>query len=392
MMRKAIYSWAVLFVCTASVVAQVPRAVVASGESFAARLTSVDAEGRFGFDVAGKARTVAAVDLLSWGQPVEIRKGPIVLLADGGLLTADITRADKASLAAESDLLGALKLPLESLSGIVFRPPPRRDDLDALLDRVLHARGESDRLILDNGDEVTGLIELLDGDKLKVKGNVGLLEVALRRVVAVVFNPALRQKAAGQATATWVGLSDGARLPIARLKLNGDLLKLTTQAGATWKATAKDIVFVMPLAGRAVYLSDIRPSDYRFLPYLDLKWNYQADRNVTGGLLRCSDRLYLKGIGVHSAAGLTYELDRPWSRFEAETGIDDSTAGRGSVGFRVFVDGKQTYASGPVRGGEAPRHVSVDLTGAKRLNLLVDYGEAGDVMDHADWLEARLVK
>ena len=128
------------------------------------------------------------------------------------------------------------------------------------------------------------------------------------------------------------------------------------------------------------------------MPYLELKWPYRTDRNVTGGQLRSGGRLYLKGIGVHSAAALSYDLDRPWSRFEADVGIDDSTGGRGSVGFRVFVDGKQKFASGLVRGGAAVQHVSIDLTGAKRLNLVVDYGEAGDVMDHADWLGARLVK
>ena len=33
-----------------------------------------------------------------------------------------------------------------------------------------------------------------------------------------------------------------------------------------------------------------------------------------------------------------------------------------------------------------------DLAGAKRVDLVVDYGEAGDVLDQADWLEARLVE
>ena len=114
--------------------------------------------------------------------------------------------------------------------------------------------------------------------------------------------------------------------------------------------------------GRAVYLSDIRPDEYRFLPYLETKWPYKTDRNVTGGQLRCGGRLYLKGLGVHSAARLSYRLDRPWSRFQAEVGIDDSTGGRGSVGFRVFVDGKQKYASPPIRGGMPPQAISIDLS------------------------------
>ena len=34
----------------------------------------------------------------------------------------------------------------------------------------------------------------------------------------------------------------------------------------------------------------------------------------------------------------------------------------------------------------------VDLTGAKRLTLRVDFADRGDELDHADWLNARLVK
>ena len=59
----------------------------------------------------------------------------------------------------------------------------------------------------------------------------------------------------------------------------------------------------------------------------------------------------MKGLGVHGAARLSYKLDRPWGRFQSEIGIDDSTAGGGSAGFRVFVNGKLKYTSPAVRGG-----------------------------------------
>ena len=398
--NNILYLLAIVLLCSASARAQSSLALPVDGEPFQARLMSVDAQGKLGFDVAGKPQTLAAGDLVSWGQPAELRKGPILMLADGGYLPATALTADKADLSADSAHLGTLKLPLDSLAGIVFRPPPHPADLDALLDRVARGQGQSDRLILDNGDEVTGLIEAetLGSGKVKIKGNLGPVEVPVLRVVALVFNPALRQPPAADhgytvpAGAAWIGLNDGARLLAARLHLEGDSLELTTLAGAKWKAAAKDLVFLMPTTGRVTYLSDIRPDEYRFLPYLETKWPYQTDRNVTGGQLRCGGRTCLKGLGVHSAARLSYRLDRPWRRFQAEVGIDDSTGGRGSVGFRVFVDGSQKYTSPPIRGGMPPQAISIDLSGAKKLDLVVDYGEAGDVLDHADWLGARLVK
>ena len=246
--------------------------------------------------------------------------------------------------------------------------------------------------ILDNGDEVAGLIESLAGDKLTIKGDLGLVDVPIPRVVAVIFNPALRQPAAARASAAWIGLSDGTRLLAATVELHDGALELTSLSGGVWKAKGEDLVFLMPQSGRAVFLSDLRPDEYRFLPYLDMKWPYGTDRNVTGGQLRSGGRLSMKGLGVHSAARLSYKLDRPWGRFQAQIGIDDSTGGRGSAGFRLFVDGKKTYASPAIRGGAAPLPVSIDLSGARQLDLVVDYGEGGDVMDHADWLNARVVR
>ena len=376
----------------ASAAPQPPLLVPVDGEPFHAKLTAVDANWKLTFDVAGKSRTLAAADLVEWGHPAELRKGPVIVFADGGRLVAAVAEADKTRLSVNSRLLGALKLPLDSLAGIVLRAPPTAQELDALLDRINEGHGRRDRAILDNGDEVAGLIESLSGEKLSIKGDLGLVDLAMPRVVAVIFNPALRQPGAARTGAAWAGFSDGTRLLAAGMTLKNGEIALTELGGATWKAKAVDLVFLMPQSDRAVFLSDIRPDEYRFLPYLDLKWPYRTDRNVTGGQLRSGGRLYLKGLGVHSAARLSYKLDRPWSRFQAEIGIDDSTGARGSVGFRVFVDGKVKYASPAIRGGMSPQAISVDLANAKQLDLVVDYGESGDVLDHADWLNARLVK
>ena len=108
--------------------------------------------------------------------------------------------------------------------------------------------------------------------------------------------------------------------------------------------------------------------------------------------MRAGDRLYAKGIAMHSASRLTYRLERPYSRFEAELAIDAETSGRGSVTFRVFADREQKFASEVIRGGQAPLPISVDIRGAKQVSLLIDFAERGDEQDHADWLDARFVE
>ncbi len=95
---------------------------------------------------------------------------------------------------------------------------------------------------------------------------------------------------------------------------------------------------------------------------------------------------------MHSSSRLTYDLDQPYKQFQAELAIDDATNGGGSVRFRVLVDGREKYTSETIRGNTKPVPITVDLTGAKRLELIVDYADRADVLDHADWINARLIK
>ena len=361
------------------------------GRPFSGELISIDAKGQIIFQTAAQKRQLPMADLVAWGACPEPKRTPILVLADGGLLAADVLSSDKEILAADSELFGRLKIPWDRLAGIVFRLPPVLKDRDALFDRIARAEGESDRLLLDNGDELAGLLEKIEEDAVKLKTSVGVLDVELGRVTAIVFNPALRHKMPSDSARTWLGFNDGSRLLATNVRLDSSALQLTI-FGQTWTTATKHLVFLQPISGRAVYISDLKPGEYRFVPFLDLTWPYRLDRGVTGTWLRAGGILYLKGIGLHSAARLAYNLDQPYKRFQAELAVDDSATGGGSVRFRVFVDGQEKFTSETIRGGMKPVPISIDLTGAKQLDLVVDYADRADVLDHADWLNARLIK
>jgi len=400
--------------------ADAPLAVPVEGEPFRAKLVAADARWQLTFAIDRQHRTIPAADLVRWGRCVEQGRAGGLVLADGSLLTAEVVAADKDRLTVDSDLFGTLRLPLDLLAGIVLHAPSDRQQHDAILDRLrdcpsfplskngtvplnVRAAGESDRLILDNGDELTGLFEGIADDAVTFKTDAGPVEIKTDRITAILFNPALRRKPTVKAHAqrAWAGFNDGSRLLATELVINGESLKITV-AGQTLAAVRSSLVFLQPLAGGAVYLSDLKPAEYRQTPFLDLPWPFQPDRNVTGGMLRSGARLYMKGIGVHSAARLVYNISplplgegpgvRTARRFEGHVGIDDSTAGRGSVIFRVLVDGQERFTSPILRGGDSPVPVSVDIRGTKKLELLVDYADRADVLDHADWLDARLTQ
>ena len=194
-----------------------------------------------------------------------------------------------------------------------------------------------------------------------------------------------------------MGFSDGSRIIATRLVLAAAQAELQTTGIGEASVRADRVVALQPLGGRAVYLSDLKPASYKHIPFLQLAWPFHADANVDGGRLRSAGKLYLKGIGVHSASRLTYDLDQAYRALQAELAVDDQTARHGSVEFRVFVDTgngqwQSRYASPIVRGGQAPTPMSVDLAGVKRISLLVEFADHGDELDYADWLDARLIK
>ena len=153
---------------------------------------------------------------------------------------------------------------------------------------------------------------------------------------------------------------------------------------------------IQPTGPRVQYVSDLDPIDQAEVPFLEKSWSYGRDCNVLGGRLLVAGRGYLKGLGMHSTSRLVYELPGGFRLFAAEIVLDDAANNRGSVTYRVFVEREgrwaSAFASSVVRGGEPPLPIRVDLDGASRIALVVDYADYGDVLDRANWLYARLVK
>src|SRR5207244_5431509 len=116
--------------------------------------------------------------------------------------------------------------------------------------------------------------------------------------------------------------------------------------------------------------------------------------SVAGYDLRLAGSTYDKGIGLHSESRLTYALNRNYQWFESLVGLDDQTGRRGSVLIEVLVDGKPQAlgnAEELTRPG-GPRPIRVNVAGGKDLTLVVKFGRFGDVEDHVDWADARLIK
>jgi alpha-galactosidase len=124
-----------------------------------------------------------------------------------------------------------------------------------------------------------------------------------------------------------------------------------------------------------------------------------ARLSIVGKPLRLGGVTYSHGIGTHAISQFYVNLHGAARRFVSMVGVDDETSDNGalaqpgkngSVTFAVIVDGKTILKTPVMHGGDTPRLVDVDLSGAKMLVLKVGDGGDGISWDHADWAGAMI--
>lgn len=109
-----------------------------------------------------------------------------------------------------------------------------------------------------------------------------------------------------------------------------------------------------------------------------------------GNELTLDGKVYTKGLGVHAASSIKYFVGAQCNSFKAVIGIDDYQSTRGSVIFKVLGDDIELFNSGVLTGSSAALPITVDLKGAKYIDLVVDpNGSNGN--DWADWADAKFI-
>lgn len=341
------------------------------------------------FNVEQRAVKVPLSELLEWGEPAPLRSGMQVILADGSVLLAEPFRLENDQFTVDSLTAGTPQFNLGALAGILFSPAVDTETADREYLALLDASGEGDRLLLINGDELTGRLLGFSSEQLRFETELGPLEIPTSDARSLILDPTLRSRPDAEPH-LWVGLTDGSRLRLTHVEPTSTGLRGTC-GGVPLEIPLDEVVHLLPVGqGGGRYLADLEAGGYRHVPFLSTEWPYQRDRSVGGTLLRSGGRLYLKGLGMHSASRLTYTLRPGDRRLEALLAIDDAAGEQGNVRFRVFVDTEERFASEIIRSGDAPRPISVDLTGGRTVSLIIDYAQRGDTNDWANWLGARL--
>jgi len=145
--------------------------------------------------------------------------------------------------------------------------------------------------------------------------------------------------------------------------------------GTVW---ASDLTWTSATNGYGVIGKDVANKDSASSPDKPLVINTTPELKKT----------YAKGLGVHAASKVTYYLGGQCTAFTADVGLEDPFTG--SVIFKVEVDGATRYQGTTFQAGFPTEQVSVDLTGAQYIDLVVDPTSAGAINGaHGVWGDAR---
>lgn len=101
-------------------------------------------------------------------------------------------------------------------------------------------------------------------------------------------------------------------------------------------------------------------------------------------LLEAGGEIFATGIYGHAPANHRYDLGGKWKRFQGKSGM--AAGKRGSVQFEVKGDGRTLWKSRVIKGGGMAAY-SVDVSGVKSLELIVDPTNDGTGSDWGLWLD-----
>nr|WP_299417796.1 NPCBM/NEW2 domain-containing protein [uncultured Emticicia sp.] len=114
-----------------------------------------------------------------------------------------------------------------------------------------------------------------------------------------------------------------------------------------------------------------------------------AKTNAGGDSIRMNGKLFKHGVGVSSTSVLSFFLDGHATEFSAVVGVDDKGVKDLPLKFYVIGDRKVLFESGEMNLGDDPKNIKLNLTGIKRLGLLVTIEEKGFNRSYSNWAEAK---
>jgi alpha-galactosidase len=116
----------------------------------------------------------------------------------------------------------------------------------------------------------------------------------------------------------------------------------------------------------------------------------KTNKSIKGDSMTIAGERFKHGVGTQATSRMLIGLDGKGKSFSARVGLDDVAYVYASIAFTVLGDKKVLWESGPMKRGDKAKDVNVDISGVKKLGLLVTVVRDDISENYANWAEARI--
>jgi hypothetical protein len=340
----------------------------------------------------------------------------VIELVDGTLLPLSEFHATKSTATLEIEVPQpddhtTIQVPIKDVVAVRLRElePAIKEQWEQIRSQNL----PSDVLVIvsprgKNLDGVEGVLGDITTDKIQFEYDGSSMRVDRARVAGWIY---FRKNTSTQPEPRCILHGHtGLRGAVNDIRLTGQTLEITTAGGTLLKWPLADLRFADFSAGKILYLSDLTPASERWTPLVGLSPTAESaakygrvrlDQSAFGGTLTLlvdgsassarSVKSFSKGVAIRSRTELVYRLPPGFKQFVALAGIEPATSSTGDVRFLIYADDRSLFDA-DIAGDQAPREIKLNIAGAKRLKIVVDFGQNLDTGDWLNLCEARLIK
>jgi hypothetical protein len=220
----------------------------------------------------------------------------------------------------------------------------------------------------------------------------------------VYFHPAKREFAP---PACRIIDGGGSSWLVRDVKLDADRLTATTLSGDAIDFPISAVSKIDFSVGNIVLLSEIEPDSGTGEPGVSLQPGEMAYKfgrvfQVRPGpplgadAFRIGGQRFDTGISLHSPLTLVYRVPEGFRWFRAMVGVDDSVLAPGRFDVIIKGDGKElarhSFSAEAGAVGRGPIPMALNISGVRRISIVLDPADGQDIGDQLDLCEARFTK
>jgi len=324
-----------------------------------------------------------------------------VELIDGSVVGGDKYVA-AAGLATINTLSGrSVSIRTAAIQAVRFRDYASAPSLAERWRQLAAAKTPGDALVVRRGDgldQVLGAIRDVSDEVVQFEADGEVIQAKRVKLEGMLYyHPATGELPRRSALVTDVF---GNQWSVKSLRTAEERFDLVSVAGVAAALPLQELSRIDYSSGNSQWLDALEPESLQWRPFIESevagnslrRWfEPRGPAAAPGQPLLLAGQAYERGLRICSRTEIVYRLAGDFRQFQALAGIDEQARPAGNVRLVISGDERELFSQ-TIRGADEPLELAVDITGVKRLRILVDFGEQIDIADWLDLCDARITK